>query len=278
LIEYKIISSLNNNKLVRQYTLHRKWFLGFGAMCVVSWDFLNRVVKTFPNLFEKWNEIIRTRTRRMGLERCIAVVFSFVNQNQPECIYGDIFKYMDKYSPETVKLALLQTNYRGDINITDDLFPEAEKHLVEFYKVFKQAKDNGIEITGEYPQIDEEFNSAMDDDFNTALAISNLYGYFKTAKSKIAQKDGSAGNMLNQIKATYSLLGLFDENPVEFLEKFDKKDSEEIPAQVKAIAEERLLARANKDWAKSDELRNQISALGYEIKDAKDGYTLTRKA
>ena len=104
LIEYKIISSLNNNKLVRQYTLHRKWFLGFGAMCVISWDFLNGVVKTFPNLFEKWNEIIRTRTRRMGLERCIAVVFSFVNQNQPECIYGDIFKYMDKYSPENAKI------------------------------------------------------------------------------------------------------------------------------------------------------------------------------
>ena len=185
---------------------------------------------------------------------------------------------MDKYSPETVKLALLQTNYRGDINITDDLFPEAEKHLVEFYKVFKQAKDNGIEITGEYPQIDQDFNSAMNDDFNTALAISNLYGYFKEAKSKISQKDSLAGNMLNQIKATYSLLGLFDENPVEFLEKFDKKDSEEIPAEVKAIAEERLLARANKDWAKSDELRNQISALGYEIKDAKDGYTLTKKA
>lgn len=104
LVEYGIISSLQDNKLLHQYTLHRKWFLGFGAMCIISWDFLDKVVKKFPNLFEKWNKIIRTRTKRMGLERCISVVFSYVDLNQPECIYGDIFKYMNQYSPENAKI------------------------------------------------------------------------------------------------------------------------------------------------------------------------------
>ena len=46
---------------------------------------------------------------------------------------------LDKYSPETIKFALLETNYRGDINVTDELFPEAEKHLAEFYKIKKST-------------------------------------------------------------------------------------------------------------------------------------------
>ncbi len=186
---------------------------------------------------------------------------------------------MDKYSAETVKFALLQTNYRGDINVTDTLFPDAEKHLCDFYKVFKSATDKGFEIAGENPQIDAEFNSAMDDDFNTALAIGNLYGYFKSVKAKINAGDCTCGADLNQIKTTYSLLGLFEEDPAEFIAKYDKAEaSEQAPQEVIDIANERLQARKNKDWATSDALRDKISALGYEIKDAKDGYTLIKKA
>jgi cysteinyl-tRNA synthetase len=181
---------------------------------------------------------------------------------------------LDKYHAETLKLALLQTNYRGDINITDNLFPDAEAHLKEFYKIFLKAEQSGIEIVGEYPEIDAEFNASMDDDFNTALAISNLYGYFKKIKGKIASGDKEAGAMLSQIRKTYSLLGLFKADAKVFAEAEEK--GEEIPAEVIAIAEERLNARKNKDWAKSDELRDKITALGYTIKDAKDGYTVTK--
>lgn len=182
---------------------------------------------------------------------------------------------LDKYSPEVIKLALLQTNYRGDINITEKLFPEAEKHLVDFYKIIQSAENEGFVSNGENLEIDAEFNSAMDDDFNTALAISNLYGYFKKIKAKINARDISVADDINQIKKTYSLLGLFVTPASEFLLNAEKV--EEIPQNVKAIAEERFTARQLKDWAKSDELRTKLSELGYEVKDAKDGYTLTKK-
>ena len=52
--------------------------------------------------------------------------------------------------------------------------------------------------------------------------------------------------------------------------------AENVPEEIKAIAEERFAARQAKDWAKSDELRNKLSELGYSVKDAKDGYTLTK--
>ncbi len=185
---------------------------------------------------------------------------------------------LDKYSAETIKFALLQTNYRGDINVTDNLFPDAEKHLVDFYKVFKTAIDKGVAIEGEYVEIDEAFNACMDDDFNTALAISNLYGYFKKIKSALnAGDDKTAGAMLAQLKKTYALLGLFKAEPTAFIKAYEKVETVDAPAEVVAIAEERLKARQNKDWAKSDELRDKISALGYVVKDGKDCYTLTKK-
>ena len=181
---------------------------------------------------------------------------------------------LDKYSAETVKFALLETNYRVDINVTDNLFPDAEKHLKDFYSVYKLAEEKGIKLEGENKAIDDEFNACMDDDFNTALALSNLYGYFKSAKAKLANNDLSVGADLNQIKKTYSLLGLFTKHYSEVL----KEEAVEIPEDIKAIAEERFLARQNKDWAKSDELREVLSQKGYLVKDAKDGYTLSKKA
>ena len=182
---------------------------------------------------------------------------------------------LDKYSHETIKFALLQTNYRGDINVTDNLFPDAEKHLIDFYSVFKLALDKGFTISGENKQIDDDFNNAMNDDFNTALAISNLYGYFKNIKAKISNGDATVGADLNQIKNTYSLLGLFTIDPNEFIEKHKKE--EEIPENVLAIANDRFVARQNKDWATSDKLRDELDALGYIVKDAKDGFTLIKK-
>ncbi|MBQ9513695.1 MAG: cysteine--tRNA ligase [Clostridia bacterium] len=181
---------------------------------------------------------------------------------------------LDKYSEETVKYALLQTNYRGDINITDNLFPDAEKHLVDFYKVFKSATDKGIIIDGENKRIDEEFNNAMEDDFNTALALSNLFGYFKKIKAKINDNDLSAGADLNQIRKTYSLLGLFDTDVDTFLAKYDRKEDESVPQQIIALAEEMQAARAIKDYAKADALRAEIIAAGYIIKISKDGYAI----
>lgn len=183
---------------------------------------------------------------------------------------------LDKYSAETIKFALLQTNYRGDINVTDNLFPDAEKHLYEFYKIILAVENAFGKTDGENKEIDEQFNKAMADDFNTALAISNLFGLFKAVKQKLNAGDSTATADVSQIRKTYSLIGLFEEDAKAVVDAFESKTAEEIPAEVKAIADERFIARQNKDWAKSDELRDKLASLGYSVKDAKDGYTLTK--
>ena len=202
---------------------------------------------------------------------------------------------LEKYSDEAVKFALLQTNYRNDINITDDLFPEAEKHLYEFYSqlaVIEKVmfKFKGFELTidtddvvraADYTQkIEEEFNACMSDDFNTALALSNLFGYFKDIKKWIAEE--STGGMFAalsaaaQIRKTYSLLGLFTKGAQDYVAWYNEKNVSQIPVDVQAIAQERWAARQNRDWAKSDELRAKLAEMGYAVKDSKTGYELTK--
>ena len=180
-----------------------------------------------------------------------------------------------KYSNETIKFALLSTGYRGDINITDNLFPEAEGHLVRFYTLIDRAETAFPNEEGGCEELDKKFDAAMSDDFNTALAISDLFGHFKTVGKLLSENDPQAKRLTNQIRRTYSLLGLFKMNAKEYLAKYAPKE-EAVPAEVKAVAEDRWAARSAKDWAKSDELREKLKELGYAVKDSKDGYTLTK--
>ena len=177
-----------------------------------------------------------------------------------------------KYSPETVKFALLQTNYRGDINVTDNLFPDAEKHLCSFYKVLADARAKGVKADGTYPAIDATFDAAMDDDFNTAKALADLFGYFKTAAAKLRANDLDGANaILGQVVKTYSLLGLFRSEPAEFIANCEKKTAGAVSQEVLDLVAKRAEAKAAKDWAKADAIRAEITALGYSVKDTKEG-------
>ena len=188
-------------------------------------------------------------------------------------LMSDLLK---KYSNETIKFALLQTNYRNDINVTDDLFPDAEKHLYEFYKVFVLAEKEGVKITGENKEIDEAFDNALSDDFNTALALSELFAYFKKIKALITTDKETAGSMLSQIKKTYALLGLFTKNPLEFVTEYEKTHKEDVPEEILNLANQMQTARGEKDYAKADALRAEILSKGYLVMISKDGVTVKK--
>lgn len=185
---------------------------------------------------------------------------------------------LEAYHPETIKFALLQTNYRGDINVTDTLFPEAEKHLTGFYKVIESvyAKFGTDHGDTDSQGIEDSFKQCMDDDFNTAKALANLFGIFKKIKAKVNTSDNTATDDVAVLKKTYGLLGFFREDPKTYIaraeaKKVDETPSNDAPAEVMALVNERAEAKANKNWALADEIRAKITALGYSVKDTKDG-------
>lgn len=180
---------------------------------------------------------------------------------------------LKKYSNEAVKFALLSSSYRGDVNVTDNLFPDAEAHLTRFYAAIAAAEEKFPQETGGEEEIDRRFDTAMSDDFNTALAVADLYGYFKEISRLTAEGDPRARRMVNQIRRTYSLLGLFKKDAKEYLARYA---AAEIPEEVRSVAEERKRARAEKNWQKSDELREELRRMGYAVKDSREGYELTK--
>lgn len=185
---------------------------------------------------------------------------------------------LEAYHPETIKFALLQTNYRGDINVTDTLFPEAEKHLTGFYKIIESVNAKfGLEHGDTDSQgIEDSFRQCMDDDFNTAKALANLFGIFKKIKAKVNAGDNTATDDVAVLKKTYGLLGFFREDPKVYIaraeaKKVDETPSNDAPAEVMALVKARAEAKANRNWALADEIRAKITALGYSVKDTKDG-------
>ena len=181
---------------------------------------------------------------------------------------------LDEYKPETIKYALLQTNYRGDINITDDLFPDADKHMYDFYKVLDEVNESGLSSNKQSKWIDDGFNRAMDDDFNTAKALADLFGIFKGIRAKLRAGDSEAVADAKQVVKTYDLLGLFRSNPKDFIAYYEQKQKAKegaVPKEVLDLVEQRKVAKANKDWASADAIRAKINELGYVVKDTKDG-------
>ena len=182
----------------------------------------------------------------------------------------------EKYHIESIKYALLQNSYHTDINITDNLFPDAEKHLYEFYKVLLEAEEKFGKLQGEDKHVEENFDSAMRDDLNTAKALSYLFEIFKNSKEKIKNNDKNVLKTLNSVVKTYSLLGIFKQDPKEFVEYVEGKIQIDIPEEIKNLAKERWQAKINKEYAKADELRNEILGKGYNIKDGKEGYEIIK--
>lgn len=184
---------------------------------------------------------------------------------------------LNSYTDEGIKFALLQTNYRNDINLTDGIFEEAEKHLTSFYEVIKKADDTFGKSQNGNKEIDERFNLVMSDDFNTALALSDLYAIFKKISSKLTQGDKTCTDDINQVRKTYSLLGLFKKEAADYLSEVNSKNKKEIPDNVKELAQKRWQAKTDKNWSEADTLRKDIEALGYIIKDSKEGYEIIKK-
>ena len=184
---------------------------------------------------------------------------------------------LKKYTNEAIKFALLQTNYRNDINLTDGIFAEAEKHLTGFYKIIKNVEEKFGKGKAGNPQIDARFDAVMSDDFNTALALSDLFGIFKDVSKKLSANDKSAAEDIYQLRKTYSLLGLFKKGADEYLAEIEKKNPEDIPEEIKKLAELRWTAKSERNWAEADKLRARLDEAGYIIKDSKDGYTINKK-
>ena len=181
---------------------------------------------------------------------------------------------LDKYSAEAIKFALLETSYRNDINVTDNMFPDAEKHMTDFYTVINAVEESTLSpVDGFETGVKAGFEGAMSDDFNTALALANLYGYIKTAKAYLNKGDGKAVNLVEDVKKYYAVLELFKTPSKEYLSRFTKDEDNK---EVMLLADEMQKARLSKDYQTADMIRAKIGEMGYQVMISKEGVTVKK--
>lgn len=198
---------------------------------------------------------------------------------------------LKKYNYEVIKYVFLQKHYTSDIDILDNNFTIAEKHLYYFYNTIKDAKeyilkykDNTEKLLNDdiTQSIKDKFITAMDDDFNTTIAISELYTIFKYINLKMKESNkanrnqtaNTLANILDILKELYEILGLFTQNEVSFINELKNKYIRELDISIDYINEkiaERYNAKANKEYELADSIRNELLIKGIILNDTKDG-------
>jgi cysteinyl-tRNA synthetase len=175
---------------------------------------------------------------------------------------------LKNHSAASIRLWVLSSHYRSIVNFNKDSISQSETNLrriTDFVHNLEAllASDSPTESQADFSitEIQQKFEAAMDDDLNTPLALSVLYELITETNKLFADntigKDGALV-ILAFWKKINSVFGLI------------LPTAEEIPAEVLAVAEERKTARNNKDFSKSDELRQKIEGLGFTVEDIKD--------
>ncbi|MEO5722335.1 MAG: cysteine--tRNA ligase [Chthoniobacterales bacterium] len=176
------------------------------------------------------------------------------------------------YSGREARYALMRVHYRAQLNFTWEGMEEARVALGRIDGWVARLRGKAGEDNAERPTPDiqrplEEFENALDDDLNISAALGFLFETIRETNRALDQDaldPEAARAWLEWWTRIESVLAL-------------DPDAAERPEEVTRLAEARAQARLAKEWKKSDELRDQLAALGWEVRDTKDGQTVTRR-
>ena len=178
---------------------------------------------------------------------------------------------LEQYSGETLRFALLSAHYRSPLNFSKELLDSAQSTLDSFYLALRNAGDVVLPADGHEDCTTSAVFSALLDDLNTPSAIAELHQLAKALnKAPEDQKSAAKAALL----AGGAVLGVLTENPADWL---SKGDDEGLSAEaIDALLADRAEARANRDFARADEIRDELSAAGIIIEDSSAGATWRR--
>ena len=176
------------------------------------------------------------------------------------------------YSPMTIRFFILQAHYRSTVDFSNEALQASEKGLQRLMEAVENLNriTPSSNSTVNIKDLREKCYEAMNDDLNSPIVISLLFDGAKIINNIIAGNATISEEDLEDLKSTYYL---FTYDILGLKEEKSSSDSRETAygKVVDMLLEQRMKAKANKDWATSDKIRNELTAMGFEIKDTKDG-------
>ena len=195
---------------------------------------------------------------------------------------------LELYNPEVVRYAIVSKSYSADIDLGESEFALAEKHLYYFYNTINEidkylAENTEMkEAANEVADgIEAKFKEAMDDDFNTPVAVAELFTDFKYVNNLLKDKKVPADEkayILNKIKTEiircYNIMGLFKEDVQGLIDDLKNKYINKLGidvAEIERKIEERATAKAEKNYELADSIRSELDEKGVLLNDSKEG-------
>lgn len=230
--------------------------------------------------------------------------FVNINAEKMSKSLGNFFtikEVLDKYDSELLRFFLLSAQYRSPLDFSDQNLNEAETGLERIYltlagmdEALSMGTGSSESISAPLTESEHElkekadlflsrFREAMDDDFNTALALGNVFDLVRGVNRVLAEGKGGSGAdrlLLTAVRAGMaelgSVLGLFTSEPSAYLERIRGRKMADLAIsadEIGRLVEERASARKARDFRRSDEIRDLLHARGIELLDGPQGTT-----
>lgn len=204
-----------------------------------------------------------------------------------------IKEILDEFDPEVLRFFLLSTHYRSPIEFSDALLKEAELSIDRYYTTLIRIEDFLKESSGREKTTSEEkgfetlissfmtkFRESMDDDFNTALALGNVFELIREVNRYLDSKPSGPKTRelitktADLLKQSGDVLNIFNRRPEEWYDALMlTKEISFTKADILDRIRQRQEARQRKDWAAADSIRKELEAQGIILEDKKDGST-----
>jgi len=199
-----------------------------------------------------------------------------VNNEKMSKSLGNFFTVRDvlaKYNPEVVRYLMVSSQYRSAIDYSDQSLNEAKVALERLYTALRGQAASAEYVPTEFT---ERFETAMKDDFNTAVAVSVLFELVRELNKAKTDNVAQAELLAAELLALADLLGLLKQDPEYFLQNSTVSEGLD-EAGIQALIDERTQARKDKNFARSDEIRDELADQGIELLDSREGTSWTRR-
>jgi cysteinyl-tRNA synthetase len=184
-----------------------------------------------------------------------------------------------EYDPKTLRYFLLSTHYRNPIVFSDEVMQQAQGSVERMQTAVDNLKhratvamdgESSTDLLNRLEQLTEAFREAMNDDFNTANAISVIFEAVKLANETVAEAVVSKGSIM-------ALLDWFRIHGQQVLGLVQLDEEESLDAEIEALITERQQARKERNFQRADEIRDQLLARGIVLEDTPQGVRWKRK-
>ncbi|WP_025041580.1 cysteine--tRNA ligase [Nitrosospira briensis] len=202
--------------------------------------------------------------------------FVRVNDEKMSKSLGNFFtvrEILARYQPEVVRFFILRAHYRSPLNYSDQHLDDAKRALDRLYTALKgnEAGDAAAPIDWQAPHA-RRFREAMDDDFNTSDAIAVLFDLANEVNKTGSPRDTAL------MRALGGVLGLLQQNSQQYFQDDGLAgDSVFTPERIEQLIQQRLIARANRNYSEADRIRRELLDAGVILEDGPQGTTWRRE-